>query len=81
MFYEVELVTREKHFGKNFRVSNSKVDVILRNSILELDFVTREFRTSKDIGEFVEINKIKKYIRKYHVKNRKPIKRFYFFLM
>ena len=81
MFYEVELVTREKNFCKNFRVSNSKVDVILRNSILELDFVTREFRTSKDIGEFVKINKIRKYIWKYHAKNRKSIKSFYFFLM
>ena len=38
MFYEVELVTQKKNFYENFRVSNSKCDVILRtgfsNSIL-----------------------------------------------
>ena len=32
MFYEFELVIR-KNFYKNFRVSNSKCDVILRKSI------------------------------------------------
>ena len=46
IFYEVELVTRKKNFFKNFRVSNSNCDVILRNSLSLLDFVTREFRTS-----------------------------------
>ena len=46
IFHEVELVTQRKNFYKNFRVSNSKCDVILRNSVLQLDFVTREFRTS-----------------------------------
>ena len=34
MFYKFELVTRKKNFYKKFRVSNSKFDVILRNSIL-----------------------------------------------
>ena len=46
MFKEVELVTRKKNFYKNVRVINSKCDVILRNSISYLDFVTREFRSS-----------------------------------
>ena len=46
MFYKVQLITRRKNFCKNFRASNSKCDVILRNSISQLDFVTREFRTS-----------------------------------
>ena len=46
MFYEVELVPRKRSFYKNFRVSNSKCDVSLRNSILKLDFVTREFGAS-----------------------------------
>ena len=35
IFYEVELVTRKKNFYKNFRVSNSKWDVI-RNSSSKL---------------------------------------------
>ena len=48
MFYKVELVTRKTNFCKNVRVSNSKCDVILRNSISELNFVTREFRTSNN---------------------------------
>ena len=47
MFYEVELETREMNFFKNVRVGNSNCDVILRNSVLQLDFVTREFRTSE----------------------------------
>ena len=33
MFYEVELVTRKKNFYENVWVSNSKCDVILRNSV------------------------------------------------
>ena len=41
-FYEVELVTRKKQFYKNFGVSNSKGDVILRNLVSYLDFVTQE---------------------------------------
>ena len=45
MFKEVELVTRKKNFYKNVRVSNSKREVILRNRISLLDFVTREFRS------------------------------------
>ena len=36
MFYEFELVIR-KNFYKNFRVSNSKCDVILRKSITYLE--------------------------------------------
>ena len=48
MIYKVELVTRKTNFCKNVRVSNSKCDVILRNSISELNFVTREFRTSNN---------------------------------
>ena len=47
MFYEVELETQEMNFCKNVRVGNSNCDVILRNSGLQLDFVTREFRTSE----------------------------------
>ena len=35
-----------KLFIFRLRVSNSKFDVILRNSVSQLDFVTREFRTS-----------------------------------
>ena len=46
IFNEAELVTRKKSFYKNFWVSNSKCYVILRNSVLYLDFVTWEFRTS-----------------------------------
>ena len=34
IFYEVELVTRKKNFYENFRVGNSKYDVIFRNSVL-----------------------------------------------
>ena len=34
MIYEVELVTQKKNFYKNVRVSNSKIGVILCNSIL-----------------------------------------------
>ena len=45
IFYEVELVTQNKNFYKYFRVSNSKCDTILTNSVSQLDFVTREFRT------------------------------------
>ena len=37
MFYKVELVTRKINLCRNFRVSNSKCDVILRHSILELE--------------------------------------------
>ena len=33
ILYEVELLTRKKNFYKNFRVSNSKCDAILRNSV------------------------------------------------
>ena len=33
IFYKIKLVTRKKNFYKNFRVSNSKCDVILRNSV------------------------------------------------
>ena len=33
MFYEIELVTQKKNFFKSFRVSNSKFDVILFNSV------------------------------------------------
>ena len=36
-----------KLFIFRLRVSYSKCDVILRNSVSQLDFVTREFRTSK----------------------------------
>ena len=46
MFYKVELVTRKKNFFKKFRVNNSTCDVILRNSISYLDFVTWEFQSS-----------------------------------
>ena len=46
IFYEVELLTRKKNFSKNFGVSNSKCEVIFRNSVSQLDFATREFRTS-----------------------------------
>ena len=45
IFYEVELVTQNKNFYKYFRVSNSKCDTSLPNSVSQLDFVTREFRT------------------------------------
>ena len=45
MFHKVELVTQKKNFYKTFRVSKSKCDVILRNSISELDFATGEFGT------------------------------------
>ena len=34
MFYKLELVTWKKNFCKDFRVSNSKYDVILGNLIL-----------------------------------------------
>ena len=37
MFYNVELVTWKKNFYKNFRVNNSKCEVILHNSILQLE--------------------------------------------
>ena len=47
IFHEVELVTQKKNFYENFRVSNSKCDVILRNSVLQLDFATQEFRASR----------------------------------
>ena len=40
MFYEVKLVTWKKNYCKNFRISNSKYDVILHNSISQLEFVT-----------------------------------------
>ena len=33
MFYEIESVTPKKNLCKNFRVNNSKCDVILRNLI------------------------------------------------
>ena len=33
IFYEVKLKTRKNNFYKTFRVSNSKCDVILRNSV------------------------------------------------
>ena len=33
MFYEGELVTQKKNFYKNLRVSNSKCDAILPDSI------------------------------------------------
>ena len=33
MIYKVELVTQKKNLYKNFQVSSSKCDVILRNSI------------------------------------------------
>ena len=46
IFYKVELVTRKKNFYQNFWVSNSKYDVILCNSVKQLDLVTREFWTS-----------------------------------
>ena len=60
IFYKVELVTRKKNFYKHFRVSNSKCDVILRNSDSQIDFVTREFRTSslatlQESGNFSEV--------------------------
>ena len=53
MFYKVELITQKKNFCKCFRVSNSKSVIILRNSILLLDFVTWELQTLKD-GVFYE---------------------------
>ena len=31
--YEVELLTRKKNLYKNLRVSNSKCNIILRNSV------------------------------------------------
>ena len=46
IFYEIKLVARKKNFYKKFWVSNSKCDVISRNSVWQLDFVTQEFRTS-----------------------------------
>ena len=46
IFYEVEVVAQEENFYKTFRASNSKCDVNLRDSVLQLDFVTGEFRTS-----------------------------------
>ena len=56
----MQLVTRKKNFYKHFRVSNSKCDVILRNSDSQIDFVTREFRTSslatlQESGNFSEV--------------------------
>ena len=42
IFYEVELVTQNKSFHKNFEISNSKCDVISRDLIFLLDFVTQE---------------------------------------
>ena len=46
IYYEIALLNRKKNFYINFQVGNSKCDVILRNSVSKLDFVTREFRTS-----------------------------------
>ena len=40
--YKVEFVTQKKDFHKNFEISKSKCDVILRNLISLLDFVTQE---------------------------------------
>ena len=34
MFYDLELVTQKKNIYEKFQVSNSEVDVTLRNSIL-----------------------------------------------
>ena len=53
MFFEIELVTRKKNLCKKFRVSNSKCDIILRNSISYFDFVTREVRTSEETYQTV----------------------------
>ena len=43
MFYEVELVIQKNNFYKNFRVSNWKYGVFLRNLVSKLDFVTVAF--------------------------------------
>ena len=45
MFYKIELVTQKKNLYKNFRVSNLNCDVILRNLISKLDFLTPQFLT------------------------------------
>ena len=47
MVCEIELITQKKTFYKNIQVSNSKHDVILRNSISLLqNSVVRTFRSS-----------------------------------
>ena len=48
MFYEVELVTRKKNFYQNFRICNSKCNIILHNSIVLLDFITWESHFPND---------------------------------
>ena len=57
MFDEVQLVIQKKNIYKTFPVSNSKCDVILRNSIFYLEFVIREFRTSFVSGYSQLLNK------------------------
>ena len=42
----MELVTRKNGFYKHFRISNWECDIILHNSVSQLDFVTRQIRTS-----------------------------------
>ena len=60
MFYKVELVTRKKNIHKHFQVSSSKCDVILRNSVSQLNFVTGEFRTSNIAGFITKLTVDKK---------------------
>ena len=56
IFYEVELVPQKKNLYKNFGVSNSMCDVILRTSVSQLDFVNREFGTSGFMAVTVSLN-------------------------
>ena len=66
MSNESELVTRKKNFFKNFRVSNWKSDVILRNWVSKLNFATREFRTSDYVAAFTLMNLVFLALDTYH---------------